>query len=289
MCYCNLFLLHQFINCTSTSVACPSLPCSHDNPAVNQPTPYRQLHWLYLIFQNVWLLLCPSFLCADWTMGTVPLIQSLNDPRNILTIITFAALGLLSIYSIGGDNNNDKGSRSYRQGVLFALSILVFPFLPASNLLFPVGFVVAERILYIPSMGYSILISLGFHKLASTQSNFIRLAIKLCVGYLLIFHTLKTMQRNKDWQSNISLFTSAIKINSHNAKLYSNLGHEYEHLMNYSYAESLYRTAIDIQSDDIGAFINLGRILRAQGRLKEAEKVTSYYYFYYCYTLCVGV
>ncbi|XP_003388214.1 PREDICTED: transmembrane and TPR repeat-containing protein 3-like [Amphimedon queenslandica] len=248
----------------------------HDNPAVNEPTPYRQLHWLYLIFQNVWLLLSPSFLCADWTMGTVPLINSLIDPRNLLTILTFTGLAHLAWYSVTGDDDDCPGpwagSKSYRQGVLFALSILVFPFLPASNLLFPVGFVVAERVLYIPSMGYSILIAIGSYRLTSASSKFTRLATKIGLGYLLIFHTMKTLDRNRDWRSNIDLFTSGIKINTNNAKLYSNLGHEYEQLMNYSYAESLYRTAIEIQSDDIGAFINLGRILKVQGKLIGAEK-----------------
>lgn len=58
----------------------------------------------------------------------------------------------------------DPGSRSItrprEQLVLFSLSLLVLPFLPASNLLFPVGFVLAERVLYIPSMGG---VSLGSH------------------------------------------------------------------------------------------------------------------------------
>ena len=35
--------------------------------------------------------------------------------------------------------------------------MMVLPFLPASNLFFPVGFVIAERILYLPSSGFIIL------------------------------------------------------------------------------------------------------------------------------------
>ena len=47
--------------------------------------------------------------------------------------------------------------------VLFqCLALLVLPFIPASNLFFPVGFVVAERILYTPSMGFCMFIALGF-------------------------------------------------------------------------------------------------------------------------------
>ena len=49
-----------------------------------------------------------------------------------------------------------------RRLTLFALSLLLLPFLPASNLFFPVGFVVAERVLYLPSMGFCVLVALGY-------------------------------------------------------------------------------------------------------------------------------
>jgi len=45
--------------------------------------------------------------------------------------------------------------------LLLSLSVLVLPFIPATNLFFYVGFVVAERVLYIPSAGYCLLISLA--------------------------------------------------------------------------------------------------------------------------------
>ena len=41
------------------------------------------------------------------------------------------------------------------------LSLLALPFLPASNLFFYVGFVVAERVLYIPSAGFCLLCGCG--------------------------------------------------------------------------------------------------------------------------------
>lgn len=45
---------------------------------------------------------------------------------------------------------------------LQSLGLLIFPFLPASNLFFPVGFVIAERVLYMPSMGFCMLVAYGF-------------------------------------------------------------------------------------------------------------------------------
>ena len=45
--------------------------------------------------------------------------------------------------------------------VTVALAMMIIPFLPASNLFLCVGFVVAERVLYLPSAGYCLLVALG--------------------------------------------------------------------------------------------------------------------------------
>ena len=65
--------------------------------------------------------------------------------------------------------------------------MIILPFLPASNLFFPVGFVVAERILYIPSMGYCLLVSLGYYSLKNYLQNlkFLRWRI-LCLACFIV-------------------------------------------------------------------------------------------------------
>ena len=52
-------------------------------------------------------------------------------------------------------NNNNKVKDKLRSGstqhvLLVAIVMMALPFLPSSNLFFRVGFVVAERVLYIP-------------------------------------------------------------------------------------------------------------------------------------------
>lgn len=88
------------------------------------------------------LLFYPYVLCYDWQMDSIPLVQSLADPRNVLTGASFLSLTLLSWSAIHG------GKHSHTP--LWGLLLVTVPFLPASNLFLRVGFVVAERILYIP-------------------------------------------------------------------------------------------------------------------------------------------
>jgi hypothetical protein len=49
-----------------------------------------------------------------------------------------------------------------------ALALIIIPFLPASNLFFRVGFVIAERILYLSSIGLCILVVLGVRHICVT-------------------------------------------------------------------------------------------------------------------------
>lgn len=63
------------------------LPCRFDNPASASSFPGRHLTYNYLAVLNAWLLTFPSSLCCDWTMGTVALVESLTDSRNLATLL----------------------------------------------------------------------------------------------------------------------------------------------------------------------------------------------------------
>ena len=64
---------------------------SFDNPAAFSPFPTRQLTYLYLLPVNMLLLLFPNSLLCDYSMGTVPLVKSLADPR-LLSVLLFVAV-----------------------------------------------------------------------------------------------------------------------------------------------------------------------------------------------------
>lgn len=234
-----------------------------DNPAAVSPTPWRQLTFNFLLPVNAWLLLFPSDLCCDWTMGTIPLIESVLDTRNLATLLFYAALSLLAFHSL-----------RYRHGsaktVIMALSLMVLPFIPASNLFFPVGFVVAERVLYVPSMGFCVLVAHGFKVLC--QRGVLKKLSWLMMALLLSTHAVKTFHRNWDWESEYTLFTAALKVNKNNAKLWNNVGHALENQNNYVMALRYFLQATRVQPDDIGAHMNVGRTYKNLNRSREAEE-----------------
>ena len=152
-----------------------------DNPAANDPNFLtRFLTFLYLPFCNFWLLIYPWNLSYDWSMNTIPLVKSITRAENILsallyiTLLAFAFCYLkycrnLLYSSVMKKDGHRKHSPNTTHNVvdtkensfvqetfsimILSLSAMILPFLPATNLFFYVGFVLAERILYIPSQG----------------------------------------------------------------------------------------------------------------------------------------
>ncbi|GFU19321.1 protein O-mannosyl-transferase TMTC3 [Trichonephila clavipes] len=190
-----------------------------DNPAAASAFPVRQLTYNYLLPVNAWLLLFPSDLCCDWTMGTIPLVESIFDPRNAATLTFYCVLGAIVWVAL-------KADTKHFQLLSVSLSLLVLPFLPASNLFFPVGFVVAERILYIPSMGFCLLVAYGWNLLYKKIGN--KGIVVMLIAVVIMFHSLKTVLRNNDWVSEKEIFAAGLKVNKRNAKLYNNVGHALE-------------------------------------------------------------
>uniref|UniRef100_A0A8D8YQH0 dolichyl-phosphate-mannose--protein mannosyltransferase n=1 Tax=Cacopsylla melanoneura TaxID=428564 RepID=A0A8D8YQH0_9HEMI len=266
-----------------------------DNPAAANPCPQtRLLTFCYLAVFNVWLLLCPSHLSHDWQFGSIPLVTSLGDVRNFATCLLFVSCFCV-VYKSVADLEHHRSAPLVIGGLLVAI-----PFLPASNLLFTVGFVVAERILYIPSMGLILLLAYGAQILHSRRRKLLIFASY----FLLVIFSVKTISRNYDWSSRQSLIKADLRTLPHNAKMhynwanylredgskdalaehhyfealrlwpayssaYNNLG---TMLMQHSVyeAETYFLKAISYNPNHSNAYFNLGQVYRKLNRTQEA-------------------
>ncbi|KAJ8385747.1 hypothetical protein AAFF_G00182650 [Aldrovandia affinis] len=153
--------------------------------------------------------------------------------------------------------------------VLFSLGTMVVPFLPATNLFFYVGFVIAERVLYIPSMGFCLLVAVGMRAL------FVRLRIGACRTALLYgsatlvaLYGVKTVLRNQDWHNEEMLYRSGITVNP--AKAWGNLGNVLKNQDKMAEAERAYRNALYYRSNMADMLYNLGLLLQENNKLSEA-------------------
>ena len=60
------------------------------------------LSYSYIYTLNAWLLLNPWWLCFDWSMGCVQLVESLADPRLMSVVAFWVTVGALGIYVLLG-------------------------------------------------------------------------------------------------------------------------------------------------------------------------------------------
>uniref|UniRef100_A0A4X2KAH5 dolichyl-phosphate-mannose--protein mannosyltransferase n=1 Tax=Vombatus ursinus TaxID=29139 RepID=A0A4X2KAH5_VOMUR len=211
-----------------------------DNPASFSPYVLtRFLTYSYLLAFNTWLLLAPITLCYDWQVGSIPLIETIWDVRNLATLLLVVVMLFLILHCLTAFKNLEHNE------VLVGLLFLVFPFLPASNLFFNVGFVVAERVLYMPRSGVETLPHNA--KVHYNYANF-----------------LKDQGRNGEA---IYHYKTALKLYPHHASALNNLG---TLTKDKTEAKEYYQRALQLNPQHNRALFNLGNLLKSQGKKEEA-------------------
>ena len=247
-----------------------------DNPASHSDSFLtRALTFLHLPAQNVWLLLCPSKLSYDWSMNALPLVTSLSDPRSILSFMFYAVMASLSLpllplfqpllpFFSQKQPFPAQPTHTGNHALALALALAILPFLPATNIFFYVGFVLAERLLYLPSLGFCLLVAIGLQKLSQLRPRIAN------IGFLLILVTgsLRTLTRNRDWSSEEQLFSSGVVTNP--AKSLSNLGTVLHNQGKTELAEAAFRQALSHRTNMADTHYNLGILLQSERRLEEA-------------------
>ncbi|GMR40685.1 hypothetical protein PMAYCL1PPCAC_10880, partial [Pristionchus mayeri] len=244
-----------------------------DNPASDHPSLLvRSLTFLTLPMLHLWMLICPRVLSFDWSMDAVPLVESPLDYRFLLSLIVYAILATVIGRAfretvMGGDR-----SGMYPSGLLTALSLLILPHaLLSSNLFTYVGFVLAERVLYLPSAGFCLLVGIAAEWTEKRMEKNSSSLVLLLSGILTLFSA-RTISRNGDWSDELRLFESAVSVSP--AKAYANMGHVLARRGRGAEAEEAYLKAIEWRPAMAETHYNLGVLYSERGNSTTA---ISYY------------
>ncbi|XP_037870947.1 protein O-mannosyl-transferase TMTC1 [Bombyx mori] len=246
-----------------------------DNPAAFHPSFFvRLMTFCYLAAFNWWLLLCPWTLSHDWQMGSVPLITSGWDPRNLLTCAAFGALLLLCYRFIA-----DLEVQRHTPAVVGML-LLVIPFVPASNLLVTVGFVIAERVLYIPSVGSVIITAYGVQLIWYSKPG-TKAVLVIGLAVLAASGVARTYRRNADWRDRATLLRTDLVTLPQNAKLHYNLGNFLRESEQQESAIKHYKEALRLWPTYASAHNNIGTLVsgleNAEQHFLQAIKFNKYH------------
>jgi tetratricopeptide (TPR) repeat protein len=88
---------------------------------------------------------------------------------------------------------------------LFVAGAAFLVFLPSSNLIFPIGTIMAERFLYLPAIAFAAAIVWAVYRIAPRPAPAI-------LGALIAIFAIRTFARNADWQDDLTLSTSAVSV-----------------------------------------------------------------------------
>lgn len=159
-----------------------------------------------------------------------------------------------------------------RTVVFFGIAFFLLSFLPVSNFIIPIVTILAERVLYLPSLGFLVALAWVFLSLLRWQSrtNTIRHATVSVLALLLVFYFARTILRNNDWRDEMRLFTSAIRACPNCANAHACLGDVFVDAGRWDDALRSYDRALEIIPQHGPFLANKAGILLKLGRREEA-------------------
>jgi hypothetical protein len=286
-----IFARYRHTGGTTLNMSPQDNPISFESSKSDRVLSYSFLHGVYMK-----LLVWPAFLCYDYSMDAIPIVRTSGDARLLLPLAAYVGLSASIAASL-------QCSPQWRRGALLALAMLIVTYLPASNVLFPVGTVVGERLLYTPSVGICMLFTIGLRAMwpgestkqstcklddgtsttgstarsnvqprsvrSSSRSLFLGLGVLfVLVGALCI----RTLLRTRVWSSSDSLFLHDGHTQLTSSKTQFNLGITHMGRQEWDPAiEALVRCA---WADPLSSlpFYRIGQIEILRGRHTSAEK-----------------
>lgn len=239
----------------------------------------RILTFSYYHFQHFYLLLVPINLSADYSFNSIPNIENIKDFRNIYTLSFYMIIFIIGITSLVILYFYKK---KIGQLLLLSLSFMIIPFIPASNIFFYVGFVVAERIMYTPSIGFCLLIGTLIHYI--TKKNWINgkwIGIFMMVIILLFGY--KTIKRNEAWLNSNNLWEAEYFTHPTNIRAITNLAIVRRTQGRYEDAIRLHKEALTIYKN-CELYTELALTQELAGFIDDAYK--NYHFILKNYGLC---
>ncbi|MBI5465430.1 tetratricopeptide repeat protein [Candidatus Gottesmanbacteria bacterium] len=151
--------------------------------------------------------------------------------------------------------------------VFFWLSFFLIALLPTLTP-WRVSWIVAERYVYLSSLGIFVAVAMTIVKLAKIFQNQ-RLSFFL-LGIILALLSVRTIIRNADWKNQDTLWLATAKTSPSSPQNHNNLGDYYGRQGNLEKAVEEFKKAIELLPGYADAYHNLANTYQQMGRTQEA-------------------
>jgi len=232
------------------------------------------------------MLVFPLNLHLDYGQKRFPMF----DPQVILGVLTLAALIFLAVRM-----------RRKNRLVTFSIGWFLLNLAPSSNFI-PVFSYIADHFLYLPSIGFFLIVSYGIKRLYTRKCCRLTAGLLLLAIVALCFAL--TVKQNRYWRYQVSfyertlsyspnsivclvnlgniysetgkekeaitLFKRAFSLGFHGRRVYNGLGVAYDKLGNHPQAAAYYRKAIELDPNYTPSYNNLAAFNYRTGNKEEA-------------------
>ncbi len=258
-------VLEKLINTNSSIV---------ENPLKFVDWPERLMTAIKIIGMYLYKIIWPyNNLSSDYSFNQIPVEINWSNWFFWIGLTTLCLIIIIIIKALLKPPKNNYPT----QIIILASSFFLFYFIITSNLLFPIGTIMAERLMYIPSLGVCMVLGLLIIMLRNmlrnkinnkNYSQYIYLSI---IALLTICYGTISFDRNFDWKNEASLFASAAARSPDSVLSRSNLGAIYLLEDNLPAAEKEIMAAQNIYDNYNHNLNNLGLLYLKKGELTKAR------------------
>ncbi|MBL7070895.1 MAG: tetratricopeptide repeat protein [Candidatus Omnitrophica bacterium] len=192
------------------------------------------------VMDYIGLLLYPADLHME---RAIPLARSIFDMNSVFSILGLAFIIFLAVAAY-------KRSRAIFFGIAWFLTFLI----PFSNIV-PLSAQMAEHWLYIPSIGFLMIISVMLLRLQS-----LKIDLKFAIAFFAVIvslYSFRTFMRNRDWKDDLSIYSATLKSSPKKAKMYYNIGTIYEKNKDFEKALTYYNYALNSGPEKAEIYTNI--------------------------------
>jgi len=238
------------------------------NPLRAQTLSVRWLNCVVIAGRYLWLWVAPVNLSVDYMFGVLPVIQTVWDWR---VAASAAALAVSAGLGVWGWR---RGAAPLAWGVL--LSACTYSVV--SNVALPIQAMMAERWMYLPAVGLSVITVYAARQVWSLgpPAAWRRPVGALAAVAVLLLCSARTFARNRDWRDPLALWTATLAATPRSLKAREGLGEAYFYAHRYPEAEQQLQAALQSYRDPrtlalLGfAYMHDGKLDAAQATLAEA-------------------
>src|SRR6266508_1751983 len=218
----------------------------------------RAVNACVILFRYLGRTVFPLHLSADESAWSIEVVSG-KSPLAIGAVLLLAGITAAALRRL-----------SSRSPLALGFLFFCLAFLPASNLIFPIGTIFAERLAYLPSAGLCLaagaLIAGSARSLPALTPRRSRL---LAAAVVLL--GARTIVRNSVWWSDEGLFLNLVRTAPESAKAHYDIAYIWAEERQYSRAREQYEQATEIYEDYWDAWAGKGRVEKEMGLLSDAE------------------